>query len=280
MNIARFSRNALERLARGRVLKRYISSEYGKLPIYVSPDAQLKYLKLGSNAFDADLVKIADHFINKDHVVWDVGANVGVFSFTCAYRGAATIIAIEADSWLCSLLRRTSAFKEYQDRDIRVLSLAVANQNGISEFIIAQRGRASNALASAAGRSQMGGAREHSHVPTLTLDTIAETQPKPDFIKIDVEGAELAVFEGAENLMSVHHPTFYAEIGQSLFSACADLVRKKGYTIFGPDGQPTEQPDRANYFLVHKTKDHMLQAVQKFAHESGSSAPSGSKSIF
>ena len=77
-----------------------------------------------------------------------------------------------------------------------------------------------------------GGAREHLHVPTLKLDTIAETQPKPDFIKVDVEGAELAVLEGAANLMSGHHPTFYAEIGQSVFSACADLVHKNGYMIF------------------------------------------------
>ena len=264
MSINRLSRLALEWLSRGRILKRYITSEYGRMPIYVSPDAQLKYLKLGQNAFDADLVKIADHFINGDHVVWDVGANVGVFSFACANRGAKTVVAIEADIWLCSLLRKTSSLKEYQDRDIRVLPLAVADHNGISEFIIAKRGRASNALASAGGRSQMGGAREHLHVPTLKLDTIAETQPKPDFIKVDVEGAELAVLEGAANLMSEHHPTFYAEIGQSVFSACSDLMHENGYMIFGPDGQPTEQPDQANYFLVHETKGDMLRALQKF----------------
>lgn len=265
MSISRHFRTALERLARGRVLKRHISSGYGRFPIYVSPDAQLKYLKLGSSAFDADLVKIADQLIVKGDVVWDVGANVGVFSFACAYQGAETIVAIEADIWLCSVLRRTSALKEYQDCDVRVIPFAAADQNGISEFIIARRGRASNALASAGGRSQMGGVRERSYVPTLTLDTLANTQPKPDFIKVDVEGAELAVFEGAENLMSEHHPTFYAEIGQSVFSACADLVLKKGYAIFGPDGKPTQQPDRGNYFLVHKTNGDMLQAVQETA---------------
>ena len=267
ISIARLSRKALERLARGRILKRHITSKYARIPIYVSPDAQLKYLKLGKNAFDADLVRIADHFINEDHVVWDVGANIGVFSFTCAYRRAATTVAIEADTWLCSVLRRTCALKDYQNRDIRVLPLAVANHNGISEFIIAQRGRASNALASVGGRSQMGGARERLHVPTLTLDTIALTQPKPDFIKVDVEGAELAVLEGAINLMTVHHPTFYMEIGPSVFSACAEIVHKMDYTVFGPDGQPTEQPNLANYFLVHKSNDHMLRAVQEFAHE-------------
>ncbi|MFG6589226.1 FkbM family methyltransferase [Sulfitobacter sp. MOLA879] len=260
-NIKSLLRQRLERLARGRILKRYVTS---KTPIYVSPDAQLKYLKWGQKAFDADLVEIAGHFINKDNVIWAVGANVGVFSFTCAHRGAKTVVSLEADVWLCSLLRRTSALQEYSDHDVRILPIAVSDRDGIAEFIIAQRGRASNALVSAGGRSQMGGAREHFYVPTLTLDTIAKTQPKPDFIKVDVEGAELAVLEGAANLMSEHHPTFYAEIGHSVFSACAHLVRKNGYLIFDADGQPTERPDQSNYFFVHHTNDEMQQALQSF----------------
>ena len=103
------------------------------------------------------------------------------------------------------------------------------------------------------------------YVPTLTLDTIAQSQSKPDFIEIDVEGAELAVLQGAENLMLEHRPTFYAEIGTSVFSACSDVVRKKGCRILGHDGQPTERPDRANYFFVHETRDHMLRAILQFA---------------
>lgn len=265
MSFANTSRGILERLSRGRILKRHISSKFGRVPIYVSPDAQLKYLKIGQDAFDADLVRIADHFVNENHVVWDIGANIGIFSFTCAYRSEATTVAIEADTWLCSVLRKTCALKSYKGRDIRIFPVAVANHNGIAEFIVASRGRASNALAAAGGRSQMGGIRERLHVPTLTLDTIAETQPRPDFIKIDVEGAELAVLEGATNLMSVHHPTIYIEIGQSVFQAIAKLVHNYGYAIFGPDGKPADRKDLANYFLIHKSSDHMLQAVESFS---------------
>ena len=101
-------------------------------------------------------------------------------------------------------------------------------------------------------------------VETDLLDQLIPKNKQIDFIKIDVEGAELAVLEGAEILLSEHRPTFYAEIGTTVFSACFDLVRKYGYSIFGPDGQPTKQPDRSNYFFVHKTQDRMLRAIQQF----------------
>ncbi|HEY8138457.1 MAG TPA: hypothetical protein VIF61_11475, partial [Methylocystis sp.] len=71
-------RSIVERLMRNRRIKRRLPNG---VPIYLSPDSQLKYLK--SN-FDIDLSEMAEKFVTNSSVVWDVGANCGVMAFNAA----------------------------------------------------------------------------------------------------------------------------------------------------------------------------------------------------
>jgi FkbM family methyltransferase len=191
-------RQMAERFSRGIVIKRRLPEAVGGMPVYVSPDAQLKYLRVGADAFDAGLLRLAQEHVSHDAVIWDVGANVGVFTFAAAgLAPEGQVFAIEADPWLAALLRRTSALPEYETRRVTVLSVALSDKNGTAEFVIARRGRASNYLSDAGGWSQAGGVRERIRVPTLTIDTLLEQFPRPKFVKIDVEGAEIMVLRGA-----------------------------------------------------------------------------------
>lgn len=228
-------RRLAERLARGRILRRTILVAGQRVPIYISPDAQLKYLKPGARAFDADLLVLAEQHLSADAVVWDVGANVGTFAVAAAavaQRGQ--VFAIEADIWLAGLLRRTAAEPAYDGR-IQVVPCAVAATAGVARFVIAARGRASNALEISGGRSQMGGVREVVLVPTLSLDTLLESLPPPDFVKIDVEGAELAVLEGAARLLREVRPKVYIEVDESLAKAVFALFASHGYSALDPN---------------------------------------------
>jgi FkbM family methyltransferase len=226
-------RRLVERLSRGVVIKRRLPSSVGGLPLYVSPDAQLKYLKLGSNAFDPGLLRLATDQVLPDSVVWDVGANVGVFTFAAAgIASAGQVIAIEADPWLAALLRRTSALPEYGSRRVNILSAALSDKNGVSEFVIAQRGRASNYLANAGGWTQTGGIRERFHVATLTIDTLLDQFPPPTFVKIDVEGAEVMVLRGASKLLREVKPTLYVEVGSKNFDAVTQLLHSFEYLLY------------------------------------------------
>lgn len=155
MNIMR---TIVERISRGRVIKRSISVENLNGTVLASPDAQLKYLKPGRNAFDQDLIQIAIEHVQTGDSVWDIGANIGVFTVASSLRSRnGTIVAVEADTWLAGLLRKTAARKEYSQSDICVVPAAISKKNSISSFMIASRGRASNALTQARARSQMGG---------------------------------------------------------------------------------------------------------------------------
>ncbi len=230
-------RRSAELLSRGRTLRRSIYVNNQRLPLIVTPDAQLKYAKLGRNAFDEELIDLAERFVSKDSVVWDIGANVGVFTFAAAaVAESGTVVSVEADSWLASIIRRTARFPAYAGRDIRVIPAAVSNDLSISEFMIAQRGRASNALQKAHGRTTMGGVRELQYVPTVSLDKMAQTFPPPDLVKVDVEGAEHFVFQGATGLLAQQRPVFYAEIGVENRREIYHLLRRHDYIILNQDG--------------------------------------------
>lgn len=53
-------RTLVERLCRGRKIIRRLPPRLGGIRFYVSPDAQLKYLKIGESAFDSQLLKVAE----------------------------------------------------------------------------------------------------------------------------------------------------------------------------------------------------------------------------
>lgn len=48
-------------------------------------------------------------------------------------------------------------------------------------------------------------------VPVRTLDSIAETEPPPDHVKIDVEGLAPAVLAGGSDTIDRHRPTLFVE---------------------------------------------------------------------
>ncbi len=231
-------RTLVERLSRGRVIKRRIVVDGKAVPIFVTPDAQLKYLKFGSGAFDRDLIELAEKYISADSNVWDIGANVGTFTFAAAALAVqGSVVSVEADIWLAGLIRRTARLPEYCNSSICVLPVAISNRCSVARFSVAVRGRASNALESASGRSQMGGVRERQYVPTLSLDTLLDSLPAPDFVKIDIEGAEYLALLGAKHLISEVRPKWYIEVGDDVSGQIFSIFRSSGYVAFGPDGE-------------------------------------------
>jgi FkbM family methyltransferase len=71
-------------------------------------------------------------------------------------------------------------------------------------------------------------------VKTLTLDSLvsAGQAPAPDYVKIDVEGAEMLVLKGARNLLANGRPTlFLATHGGAAREACCEFLNALGYEL-------------------------------------------------
>lgn len=80
-------------------------------------------------------------------------------------------------------------------------------------------------------------------VATLRLDDA--DMPPADLIKIDVEGAELAVLQGAERMLATRHPILFVALdGRQTRRECLNFLSKLGYDSFTLDGSPVSgEPD-------------------------------------
>jgi FkbM family methyltransferase len=113
-----------------------------------------------------------------------------------------------------------------------VIDAAVSDVNGVSYFDCAD--------SSVAGHLSSAGTLE---VRTISLDQEIDSGalPEPDYIKIDAEGAELSILEGARKMLSRRHPTISLETHQwlpqfaTIRQDCKRLLLEIGYQLSEAD---------------------------------------------
>ena len=132
-----------------------------KLVVWITPDSQLKYF---FGDLDHKLIAVADKFIHKNDVVFDIGANCGVFGFASHLKGAKKVFFFEPDLFLAKLIEKTIDFNELTS-GAAILPIALSDEVVHHKFEIASRGRASNSLINL-GRKQKGGIRAIKSVVT------------------------------------------------------------------------------------------------------------------
>jgi FkbM family methyltransferase len=192
----------LERFSRDRALRRRLPSAFGSRAIYVSPDSALRFWGRDISSVDPELFVLAEKVVRPGAIVWDIGANVGLFSFAAAAKAGVNgkVLAVEPDPWLGALLRRSAVEVVPDAAPVEVLNVAVSDRLGIVEFNIAKRGRSSN-FVSGFGATQAGGSRNSFPVVVITLDWLAEHTGQPAIVKIDVEAMEHLVLRGAREVL-------------------------------------------------------------------------------
>ncbi len=230
------ARRVAERLSRGKVFRRRLPQRLGGAEFYASPECGLRYLRPNLESIDPPLLGLAMDLIKPGAVVWDIGANLGLFSFAAAGLAGreGKIFAVEPDTYLVGLLRRSSRLRNSHAAPVEVIPCAVADTLSLATFNIANWARASNFLAGY-GSSQAGGVRESQRVLTITLDWLATQIPLPNLIKIDAEGADLRVLEGASELLRRHKPTLIFEGRSPIAEQAAALLLPMGYELFDGD---------------------------------------------
>ena len=102
-------RGLAERMSRGVVFRRRLPAKFGRLPIYVTPEAGLRYW-LTMSRVDPTLYNMVEELVRPGATVWDVGANVGLFSFCAAALAGPSgfVLSVEPDLWLAQLVDRSA----------------------------------------------------------------------------------------------------------------------------------------------------------------------------
>lgn len=164
--------------------------------------------------YERELVEsISKNLANTSESVFlDIGANIGLISlYILAHNPLTKIYAFEPSKHQSKLLAQTLQINGLENR-IKLYEQAVSNFDGVSKFAAAGEGDGSGDGFIDTGRS--GKQLEFIDVKTVTLDSWwkAQGMPKVDVIKIDVEGAEKWVFEGAVEVLEDSKPFIYFEI--------------------------------------------------------------------
>jgi FkbM family methyltransferase len=227
-------RRAVERASHRVVVRRRLPPPFASARIYVSTEGGLRYLARAMAGVDPALLQLAAEVVQPGDTVWDIGANMGLFSFAAAVAAGpeGRVLAVEPDTELAGLLRRSAA--EGAGRaPVEVLPAAVSDDLSVARFHVARRNRATSHLAGF-GSAMAGGVRSTQLVPTVTLDWLAARFPVPDVLKIDVEGAELAVLSGGAGVLA-RSPTVICEVCAQNADAVTGILASHRYTLY--DGE-------------------------------------------
>ncbi len=140
-------------------------------------------------------------------LVCDIGANKGSFVFWLSrWCREGTVVAFEPQPWFAASLAQTC--RELGLDNVRVEPKAVFSRSGTADLFVP---KAHLQSASLLGKAEADGSIETIAVPTVRLDDYFRPEQRISLLKIDVEGAELGVFEGAARILREQSPLLLFE---------------------------------------------------------------------
>ncbi|MBV8501654.1 MAG: FkbM family methyltransferase [Paucibacter sp.] len=207
--------------------------------------------------------QVMDLLTRQARRILDVGANIGWYAVRFAKRlPGAQVHAFEPMPQAHAYLQRNVAANGMGAR-IHCYNYGLSEANGSFEYFIAPTGGTNaslrNVAAAADARRIMG--------LTLTLDQwCANQQIQPDFIKCDVEGAELLVFRGGRETIARDRPIVFAELLRKWSkpfgyhpSDVLAFFSELGYACYAVGGagvrrleEVTDETEETNYAFVHR----------------------------
>jgi len=170
--------------------------------------------------YEYEKQKLISREVQPNSVFWDIGANVGFYSLLASELvGLGKVFAFEPVPRNLAYLREHLVLNRVTNAE--VLAIAVSDKNGTSSFDIEEPGL----MGHLSGEGSI-------MVPTATLDSlVAEGKVlPPDYVKMDIEGAELLALRGASRTFQRFRPVlFLATHGREVETECRRLLELWGY---------------------------------------------------
>ncbi len=231
----------------------------GSLPRYYRMRCRVLYLLAAAGLYERHELSFLQRVLPRGGTFIDIGAHFGVYSRYAAHTVGpdGEVFSFEPLTPVFSNLTvATQGFPQ-----IRCFRQGISDTcRGTVEFKIPLLFGAipEPALASVEGCSGYAYTTEAADV--LSLDSIRDRFRKVDFIKIDVEGHELACLQGARELLRQHRPLVQFEENSPLqrLPSFAALAAELGYTIATLQADNTLGPvdllhpphNERNFYLV------------------------------
>jgi len=172
--------------------------------------------------------------IRPDMTVIDVGANVGVYTFSAAQRVGETgkVIAIEPFKACVNCLQETSRINQLPW--VKIYEAAASDYCGSAKLSLHNASELNEVISDNSPNYDLANTVT---IQCLTLDSLIETEnlTRVDWLKIDAEGHEIKVLQGAERLLTEFKPNIiYENIAGAHGSngAIMEYIQAKGYQVY------------------------------------------------
>jgi FkbM family methyltransferase len=204
--------------------------------------------------------------VGTNDLVYDVGGHIGYTALFFASLSRQVHVFEPGPNNLPYLYANVSS-----KPNVRVLEIAVGARVGISRMLVESLTGQNNTLVPSADtfRSTTRNAftRAESRweeVRVTTLDVYARENLPPDVIKIDVEGFEFEVLQGALKLLREKRPLLVVEVTRNQKEIAA-LLTSLGYGIYDEELVDLDQTISAgpNVFFLHRRNHRVL--IERYA---------------
>lgn len=174
--------------------------------------------------------------VTEGAVVYDIGAHVGFYTLLASaivgQRGK--VVAFEPLPRNLYYLNKHLLLNNCEN--VKVVEAAVAEESGTAFF--------TEGSSSSMGRLSLAGKIE---IPKVALDDLVLSGriSPPEYIKIDVEGAELLVLAGAKKTLRDFAPViFLSTHGVDIHRQCIEFLKSTEYQLRGMGGKCIDNTDK------------------------------------
>ena len=188
--------------------------------------------------YEREKQRLVSKEVHTNTVFYDIGANVGFYTLLASKLvDSGKVFAFEPAPRNLAYLRRHLELNSCSN--VEVLAFAVSDKNGVTGFEVEPSGLV--------GHLSNDGSIK---VQTLTLDSLVQAGRilPPDYIKMDIEGAELIALQGASETIQRYQPMiFLATHGTEVHLGCRQLFESWGYECELVSGQASEIVARSKF---------------------------------
>lgn len=170
--------------------------------------------------YESDTLPTIERFLSPGGVFLDVGANVGNHAiYAKMFGNQREVIALEPNPEAITLLRLNVILNQL-DINLSHLGVGLADRDAAAVAVVPH--------------NNLGGARMEPRadggLKLVAGDTLFANR-QIDFIKIDVEGLELAVLQGLKQTLANSRPTIFVEIDTQNRQAMSEWIQGNNYEI-------------------------------------------------
>lgn len=189
-----------------------------------------------SNRSEPETFEWIRRYLKAEEVLWDIGANIGVFSLYAALNKENNVLSIEPSAESYATLNANIRLNGL-DKYVKALCFAGSADTCVLDLYMKDTSSGASHNSIGTNTNQFGEFEVNGYqsVIAITLDDLSQIEgvPSPNHIKLDIDGKELEILKGATKTLSEIESILIEIEGNNLdenLTSIEDILRNAGLT--------------------------------------------------